>query len=127
MCLDSILNEVAPESGFGYKIFIESEESYKKLEGPFYGIIGLDFYDIGSWYIAEQRLATSDYGDMEYTTGFHIFESLEDCESYRLRFCGPRVFIYKVEFSGGRVVGIDSGCRTIIADKMKILEKVEHD
>jgi hypothetical protein len=114
MCMSSVTTKVKrirPRTG--YKYFPESNS------GGGYVRNYMDF-KIGKWYMCEDPTTTIEMFPGTYPAGFHLFNNKQ--VALKRNRGGD---LYKIEYLNVVAEGIDCGQKTIIAQMIKVLEKVE--
>ena len=118
MCLARVTTRNPKKTeGIGYKVFrVKLNEDILHLHWH----RGLKPRVIGRWYTSSKGTFNpkSQRGVPTYPLGFHIYlDKPKGCDSF--------FKIYKVQYKEAHTLGVDGGRRTVIAHKMKILERVK--
>ena len=95
---------------------------YKTL---FHGCNGSRVLPVGVWLKSEQKKVRDGSGGTYYTSGFHLIESLKECQNFMKRkFTAPRnLVIVKCLISGETWPKSHSPSNIILCKYMKILEE----
>lgn len=111
MCLDYILDEKPPVEGYFYKIFSVRFDETISFEY---------YYDIVDA-IPNIWLSSSDiyWVADNYRHGFHGFETLDGARYWQ----HVNQNIKKCKYYGGHTIGLQNKHRTIVADKIMILDE----
>lgn len=130
-------NKIVSKGGrfIGYKSF-SIEEVYNLEDNSYTGkyeiqpLYGMDkIPKIGQWIKADDSVIEGDEDEdgnqQDYTSGFHIFSSLQDAIDYQVQHT-----VFLVEFEDIVGIGkqsISNEGVTVIAKKMKLLRKISSD
>lgn len=118
MCLSKIIEQNPKQKeGIAYK-YIRQVDSDGYLFRDLYR--GLRNRKINFWYKARERRIWSSYGG-SYLTGFHIYKTKYAAKGKSLSGCGV---VVKVEYKDAHTIGIQDGCRVIVAKRMKIIGRM---
>ena len=125
MCLTRISKRKPVSTGFGYKVYKNTNISKRitRLEGAYNAVK----YKLGKLYKAQvlsyTKIHNMDYNGMTYKLGFHIYKSLTDAQ-FELSIYHNT--IVKVKYSGAHTIG--KGCddeSVVVADKITLIEVVD--
>lgn len=131
MCLTKLIG--FRPNNTGYKIFIRSQYEQKNKENQYYITPLLNFRcEFNKWSEATPQKMFTEDDTAEYSSGFHIYNNLEDAKnSYFMDTGGlQRLAICEVEYEDfitGYGDGSNEGknVEQIVAQRMKIIKEVK--
>ena len=106
-----------------YRLVEKTDKGYKTL---FHGINKSRLLPVGEWLRSEQKTVKDGTKGKYYKSGWHLIESLEECQDFmKSRFTAPReLAIVECEIKGNTWSKEHSPYNIILCEWMKILGEV---
>ena len=124
MCLDTVMAMVVTKHT-GWKVFTLGIDR-SELLGYSFGRYRSKIRPIGKWInekdfrISDRDTLFSNFGDIEYPLGWHIFDDKRGAEEWMGGSSSGAMTIKKVRYYGVVAVGEQNGYRVIVARYIKI-------